>query len=54
MSKPINMDEVLHAFETLKAVLPELVRLRKMAYDAYIAEGFTKEEALVLCQNNTP
>lgn len=28
----------------------QLARIRRAHYDAYIAEGFTQEQALILCQ----
>lgn len=28
----------------------QLARIRKAHYDAYIAEGFTPEQSLILCQ----
>ena len=33
-----------------EAYIKQLAVLRKKTYDAYITEGFSPEEALVLCQ----
>lgn len=29
----------------------QLARIRRMAYNAYITEGFTPEQSTILCQN---
>lgn len=50
-------DEAVAAVEALKRELPTLMehaksiaKLRRAAYLAHIDEGFTPQEALVLCQ----
>lgn len=49
-------DEMLARIEKLKRELPQvaeqmamLAKIRRIAYEAHIAEGFTPEQALVLC-----
>lgn len=51
--KPLNMEEFVLAIETLIETAPELARLRRKLYDAHIKEGFSPEEALILCQKVT-
>jgi hypothetical protein len=50
-------DEVLAGLERLKRNLPAimecmpiLAKARRAAYEAYREEGFTEEQALILCQ----
>ena len=58
---PTAQDKTLAEIEamrrTLKVVItaaPEIARLRRALYLAHIEEGFSKEEALVLCQKISP
>lgn len=57
---PTKKDELRATLEELRRTLPvlselskEIARYRRVAYDAYIAEGFTPEQALILCQKST-
>jgi hypothetical protein len=53
-------DELQGAVEAMKRALPAYLELaslnaqvRRSHYDAYIAEGFTETQALILCQKVT-
>lgn len=53
-----NNDELKASNEALKRNMPALIEysvivasLRKAAYENYIKEGFTPEQALYLCQS---
>lgn len=57
---PTKPDEVQVAIESMKRALPvylELAsinaRIRSAHYKAYLAEGFSEEQALILCQSTT-
>lgn len=54
----IDQDALKGAVEAMVRAMPayegyvkQLARIRKHAYDAYIVEGFTPEQATILCQN---
>ncbi len=65
MSKPtlVDMpakDDMRAAVDSLRRMLPAILenavliaQLRRANYDALIAEGFTPEQSLVLCQKST-
>lgn len=53
MTKPLNMDELVHSIELLVKIAPEIARVRRAHFDALLAEKFTPEQALVLCQKVT-
>ena len=42
--------EALEGTRFLIETAPEYARARRVMYDAYIAEGFTPEQALALCK----
>ena len=53
-------DELQGAVEAMKRALPAYLELavlnaqvRRSHYDAYIAQGFTETQALILCQKVT-
>lgn len=53
----LNKDELKASIEMLKRNMDtwldwgkQLARIRRAHYDAYILEGFTPEQALILCQ----
>lgn len=57
---PTAEDKLLGSFEEIKRLLPvmmglapQIAAMRKTLYDAYVAEGFTKEQALELCKSIT-
>lgn len=57
---PTKPDDVQAAIESMKRALPvylELAsinaRIRSAHYKAYLAEGFSEEQALILCQSIT-
>jgi len=59
-SIPSKYDELQGAVEAMKRALPAYLELavlnaqvRRSHYDAYIAQGFTETQALILCQKVT-
>lgn len=59
-SIPHKADELQAAVEAMKRALPAYLELaalnaqvRRSHYDAYIAQGFTETQALILCQKVT-
>ena len=59
-SIPSTHDELQGAVEAMKRALPAYMelaalnaRVRRSHYDAYIAQGFTETQALILCQKVT-
>lgn len=52
-TKPSNMDALVHSIELLVNCAGEIARVRRAHFEAYLKEGFTREEALVLRQKVT-
>ena len=57
-SLDFQKDEFSGSVEELKRLLPHLIsmapivaKVRRARYDALLAEGFTKDQALTLCEN---
>lgn len=57
---PTKPDEVQAAIESMRRALPVYLELaainakvRSAHYKAYLAEGFSEEQALILCQRIT-
>lgn len=57
---PTKTNELQAAVEAMKRFLPAYLELaalnaqvRRSHYDAYIAQGFTETQALILCQKVT-
>lgn len=47
--RPMNPEIEIAATAAMIRVAPQLAKMRKVMFDAYVAEGFTVEQALVLC-----
>lgn len=59
-SIPSKHDELRAVVDSMRRNLPIFIetasinaQVRRAHYDAYVKQGFTKEEALVLCQKVT-
>lgn len=49
-----HTDCMVDAMPQYKELVKQLARVQRMAYDAYIVEGFTPEQATILCQSLLP
>lgn len=45
------VEAMVRAMPAYEQYVKQLARIRRKAYDAYIVEGFTPEQATILCQN---
>ena len=45
------VEQLARNMEFYSQYTKQLARIRRMAYDAYIVEGFTEQQATILCQN---
>jgi hypothetical protein len=48
-----EFENLLRLVRAMAEVATELAALRKTMFDAYVAAGFTQEQALLLCQKVT-
>ena len=48
-----EMESMKRAISAMLYVAPEIAAMKKKMYDEYLKVGFTKEEALALCQKMT-
>ena len=47
----VVVDKLSQDMEAYQQYVKQLARIRKMAYDAAIVEGFTPEQSLALCMD---
>ena len=54
VSNPPSQMTLTESLTAVAELIPQIAAMRKRMYDESILVGFTKEEALILCQKVTP